>query len=435
MSTQSHLLRPLVFSLAGLGLLVTGSSASAGPTTPDLVSTNNSGTAANESSYGSAVSADGQFVAFTSLASDLVADDTNGRSDVFVRDIGSDTTERVSITTIGGQADEFSKEPAISGNGRYITFISKAQLAPADSNSRIDVYVHDRQTHETVLVSANRDGEAGDGSSDGIPDISADGRYVAFTSSSSDLTDQRNRHHAVFVRDLQTETTELISVNRGGNAANRRSYAPSISAGGRFVTFFSKATNLAGASRDDIYLDVFIRDRTADSTRLVSVGRPGTVPDGDSMFASISNDGRVVSFSSAASNLVKADSDHNFDVFVRNLDTRTTRLISVRPDGSQARRPSTRPTISPDGGFVGFTSEATLVPGETNDSPDAYLWDRAARQMELISEVPLEFHSGDACYADDVARRGRTVSFQSSGAVFAPIDTNYPHSDIYLHTR
>ena len=226
-------------------IILAASAATALAQTTERVSVASNGGQADSSSVNPAVSADGRFVAFESDASNLVGGDTNGLNDIFVHDRQTGTTERVSVATGGTEANGVSYTPAISADGRFVAFYSNAtNLVGGDTNGTSDVFVHDRQTGTTERVSVATGGaEANGGSSTAA--ISADGRFVAFHSDATNLVSgDTNGARDIFVHDRQTGTTERVSVATGGAQANSGSANPAISADGRFVAFYSVATNL-----------------------------------------------------------------------------------------------------------------------------------------------------------------------------------------------
>jgi len=211
-----------------------------------LVSLNTDGTQGNGGSVSPSISADGRYVAFVSFASDLVAGDTNGTWDVFVRDTQTGTTTLVSMNTDGTSGSKSSNNPSISSDGRYVAFTSNASdLVAGDTNGLTDVFVRELQAGTTTLISLNTAGTSGNSDSY-EPTISADGRYIAFSSSASDLVvgDNNGSGH-IFVRDLQAGTTILVSKRTDNTPAVGMSYSPSISADGRYVAFASIDPNLA----------------------------------------------------------------------------------------------------------------------------------------------------------------------------------------------
>ncbi|MEI7992200.1 MAG: hypothetical protein WCH93_07200 [Actinomycetota bacterium] len=277
--------------------------AAAVASTTSVVSAAPNGANADSGSYDSSVSADGRYVAFESDASNLVAGDTNGVSDVFVRDMSTGTVVRVSVDSAEAEGDATSYDPSISADGRYVAFWSNAtNLVASDTNGFSDVFVRDRTLDTTVRVSVDSAESQGDLRSS-YPSISADGRYVAFWSTATNLVAvDTNGFSDVFVRDLTDGTTVLVSVNSLGVQGNFGSYEPSISADGRYVAFWSPATNLVAVDTNG-FSDVFVRDLTDGTTVLVSVNSLGVQGNFGSFDPSISADGRYVAFDSAATNL------------------------------------------------------------------------------------------------------------------------------------
>jgi Tol biopolymer transport system component len=219
-----------------------------------------------------AISADGRFVAFDSYAWNFVAGDTNGNQDVFVRDRKAQVTRRVSVGTGGQQANRRSYCMAISASGRFVLFASNAtNLVAGDTNGSYDVFVRDRKAQVTRRVSVGAGGQqANDFSFDSA--ISTDGRFVVFESAASNLVaGDSNGVDDVFVRDRVAQLTRRVSVGSGGQQANGLSNQVAISAGGRFVAFVSEASNLVAGDTNGL-ADVFVRDRVAQVTRRVSVG-------------------------------------------------------------------------------------------------------------------------------------------------------------------
>jgi Tol biopolymer transport system component len=222
----------------------------------------------------------------------------------------------VSVSHDGGA----SFGPAISTNGRFVAFQSEANdLVPGRTNIIDDIFVHDRQTHTTRRVSISSTGVlANDGSFNAA--ISGDGRFVAFNSSATNLVaDDTNGAPDSFVRDRLNGTTERVSVNSAEQQANGSiGFGLAISADGRYVAFSSSATNLVVNDTNNCE-DVFVRDRTLGTTIRVSVASNGTQANGCSFNPAISADGQHVAFESLASNLVTGDSNNRKDVFVRHL--------------------------------------------------------------------------------------------------------------------
>ncbi len=280
-----------------------------------LVSVSSSGQQGNQGSHYCSISGDGRYVAFQSEASNPVTGDTNGRTDVFVHDVLTGETTRVSVSSTGRQGNDYSRDPSISRDGRYVAFDSySTNLVFGDTNLSADIFVYDQQTRQTARVSVNSLGKQADRSSF-YPSISGDGRYVSFESAARNLVSgDSNNNWDVFVRDQETGQTERVSVNSTGEEGNGLSEKASISDNGRFVAFQSSASNLAGG--DYGYLDIFVHDRLTRQTERASVSSGGQQANDHSIGASISGDGHFVAFESTASNLVQGDTNGKEDIFV-----------------------------------------------------------------------------------------------------------------------
>jgi len=356
-----------------------------------LISVATGGTQANgHSSYRMTISANGRYVAFSSDATNLVSADTNGATDVFVRDRVTGATTRVNVASSGTQSNGyFSSEAAISADGRYVAFSSDASnLVSADTNRGRDVFVHDRVTGATTRVSVATGGTQASAVSN-EPAISADGRYVAFASSSPNMVPRdTNGTSDVFVRDRVTGVTTRVSLATGGAQARSHSALPAISANGRYIAFPSLASNLVAGDTNGTN-DVFVRDRVAGVTTRVSLATGGTQANGESQVPMISADGRYVAFQSGARNLVAGDTNGLYDVFVRDRVSGVTTRVSVASGSTQAKGHSFEPAISADGRYVAFGSWASnLVTGDTNSAADVFVRDRLAPARVPSSTPP-----------------------------------------------
>jgi Tol biopolymer transport system component len=342
--------------------------------TTRLISYTSAGTAAAGGSDNPVVTSNGAGVAFESYASTIVSGDTNGTGDIFVRDIPTGTTHRVSTPSGGGQTNAVSNNPSIAGNGSLIAFQSGASnLISSDGNGKIDIFVRNFALGATERVSVATDGSETNMDC-WLPAISADGRYVVFDSGSSNLVPgDTNSQADVFLHDRQAHTTRRISVSKNGTQGDGPSTMASISADGTYVAFGSSASNLIdGATVTQI--GVYIVNTMTGVVQRVSVASDGTEGNGISAAPNISADGRYVAFMSNASNLVPGDTNGAYDVFVRDTGAGITYRVSVASGGGQSNGRSEAPRISADGRYVAFVSEATnLVPGDTNGQPDVFV--------------------------------------------------------------
>ncbi|MCB2188661.1 MAG: hypothetical protein KQJ78_19760 [Deltaproteobacteria bacterium] len=413
-------------SLVLAGVLALGLAAAAqAQQTTELVSQSTLGAPGDQACSYSAISTDGRYVAFDSRATNLVAGDTNGASDVFVHDRQTGETTRVSVDSAGNQALDNSGSPSISGDGRYVAFGSAASnLVAGDTNGASDIFVHDRQTGETTRVSVDSaSNQALDNS--GSPSISGDGRYVAFGSAASNLVaGDTNGNQDVFVHDRQTGETTRVSVDSAGNQGNGLSRAPAISADGRWVAFPSEASNLVAGDTNGNQ-DVFLHDRQTGATTRVSLSTNGDQPDNTCQSPVISSDGGYVAFESTASNLVAGDTNGLWDIFVRDVAAGATTRVSVSTNGDQSDNSCMFSTISGDGRLVAFHSQATnLVAGDTNGVYDVFLHDRQTGVTTLESRSTAGVQ-GDASSGRPVlSGDGSMLNFGSSAQNFVTVPPN-----------
>jgi Tol biopolymer transport system component len=430
------------------GIVALGLIAAIAATAPALaagttrVSVSSSGAQGNAESTYLSMSADGRFVAFVSDASNLVPGDTNGATDVFVRDRMARTTTRASVSSSGVQENADAESVAISADGRFVVFGSAAtNLVLGDTNGATDVFVRDRQAGTTTRVSLGPGGVQADSDSGHLPwsvAISANGRFVAFSSYARNLVSggDTNQSSDIFVRDRQAGTTTRVSVGQGGVQANLHSFSPSISADGRFVAFYSEASNLVGVGRDTNGVsDVFVRDRAAALTTRVSIATSGLQGNKQSgqVGVAISANGRFVAFEADANNLVGGDTNGYDDVFVRDRVAPTTTRVNIATGGTQADGFSFSPSISVDGRYVAFTSWAyTLVPGVQRGVPKIFVRDRVTSTTTRESIATADAHSGQKGVA--ISADGHFVAFQSYATNLVSGDTNGV-SDVFVRER
>ena len=403
------------------------------------VSVASSGTEGNGNSSRGSISADDRFVAYYSSATNLVTGDSNQATDVFVFDRVNSTTQRVSVATSGAQAAFGcpSFDPSISADGRYVAFHSYApNFVAGDSNGTYDVFVRDRQNNTTECISVARSGAIGNhgGTS---PSISADGRYVAFESGSTDLVqNDTNGATDVFVRDRQTGTTVRVSVDSAGAQSNAGGTSPAISADGRFIAFESLSNNLVAGDTNGV-TDIFVRDRVLGITECVSVGPGGVQSNGVSDVASISADGLCVSFESAASNLAARATNGLQHVFVYDRASGATECVSLNTIGAQENGASLAPfhALSTNGRYVAFWSSSTdLVAGDNNGFTDIFVRDRATGETKLISVDTAGTQGNANSQSGSISDDGRFVGFESNATNLVAGDQNGLR-DIFLRDR
>jgi Tol biopolymer transport system component len=404
---------------------------SSGCTWINRVSVDSAGTGGDSGSGGfygaatpNAISADGRYVAFVSNADNLVASDTNGVQDVFVRDAIRGTTSRVSVDSHGVQADLSSSNPSISADGRYVAFDSDATtLAPGTDNNATNIFVHDAVTGTTSLVSPY-----------GFdPTISADGRYVAFTSGAAVVPGDTNNDYDVFVHDTVAGNTARVSVDSNGTQANGASGNPTISADGRYIAFDSNASNLVAGDTNGTY-DVFVHDTVSATTSRVSVDSNGAQANFGGDTPAISADGRSVAFTSRASTLVAGDTNGTSDVFVHDRVMGTTSRVSIDSTGVQGNDGSYSDyatSVSGDGRYVTFTSVATnLVSGDTNDSGDVFAHDNLTGVTSRASVTSFGVQGAGSSSGSAISADGRYIAFMSNADNLVANDTGW--EDVFL---
>ncbi|MPZ51449.1 MAG: hypothetical protein GEU79_01725, partial [Acidimicrobiia bacterium] len=398
-----------------------------------LISVSTGEVPGDQRSSSPSVSADGRYVAFPSSATNLVEDDNNGASDVFVRDTTTGTTTRVSVDSTGLEGDLASTGPAISPNGRYVAFSSRAtNLVPGDDNMSFDIFVHDRQTGTTTAASITSDGTFGD--KDSVrPSISADGRFIAFRSFAANLVaDDTNDTTDVFLHDTATGETTRVSVDSAGNQGDGSSFEPSITRDGRHVAFYSSASNLVPDDTNDVR-DVFLHDHQTEETIRVSHDSDGIQGNDFSVSPSISANGRFIAFVSKATNLADGITNDATDVFVHDRHTGETIRVSVDSAGNEADRNSTGPTISDNGRYVAYFSFATdLVAGDDNGEKDVFVHDSVTGETTRVSVDSTGSEGNDQSENQAISGDGRFVAFQSEASNLVADDTN-GEADVFVH--
>ncbi len=320
------------------------------------VSCNNGPSGSQLAPSGGSMSSDGRYIVFHSDCDNLVANDNNNKSDIFLRDTQLNTTTRVSVSTAGVEQDGYSYNSSMSSDGRYITFYSTGtNLVAGDTNAEADIFLRDTQLNITTRVSISTGGSESDNQST-TSIISANGRYVVFRSNATNLVaGDTNAVEDVFVRDTQLNTTTRVSISTGGSEGDIRSFPYGISADGGYVLFYSEATNLVTGDTNAVG-DVFIRDTQLNTTTRVSVSTAGVEGNGYSGTGGISPDGQTIVFLSSATNIVVGDTNGFDDLFL-------ARVLSAPTTTTQSASSITTTTATLNGNITDTGGEANTERG------------------------------------------------------------------------
>jgi len=344
------------------------------------------GIVADSNSFDPTISGDGQWVAFASYGANLTAKDTNNDSDIFLKNTQTGALTLVSTLSDGAAGDKGSSHPVLSRDGRYIVFQSQASnLIPGDGNGAVDIYFRDLQSSTLSLLSRNNERVIGNGNSV-TPVMSADGSWVAFASDASNLVkNDRNSMQDVFLTNTQNGQVVLISANGLGGAASGFSDSPSISADGKKVAFRSYATDLLADVENDGYSDIYVKDINNGSLKLVSIGVDNKPADGNCYDPVISPDGRYVAFVSEASNLIQGDNNNVDDVFLADLLTGVITRMEVV--GS----------VVGHNGYPAFSGDSSLLVFSHRDnlSNNLYAW-RSALPTLTIANANITVDEGNS---------------------------------------
>ena len=400
-----------------------------------LVSVSATGQQPDQSSFSADVTADGRWVAFVSRGTNLVPDDTNGTRDLFVRNMETGEITRINTGPAGQQTDGAPGRPQISADGRHVVYYNTSDaILEADANGFTDIYLFDRETGANELISVSSTEAQANGDSF-FARLTDDGRYVVFRSAASNLVPgDTNGFDDVFVRDRQLGETYRVSVSSSGDEGNSAPYTACISNDGRFVTFGSDATNLvAGGSTN--HFNVYLHDRLTAETTLVSSGPGGQGGDALSWQPRISGDGKWITYESRATDLVVGDANGVKDVFVCDVQSGQTSRVSVNEAGEQGDNDSEDPSISDDGRYITYASQAdNLVAGVISGGFDenVFVHDRMTGTVTLASIGP-QGQVGDDGFADDpqISPEGRWVVFSTRSALVNE-DVN-GNTDVFIY--
>ncbi|MFG1359730.1 tandem-95 repeat protein [Xanthobacter pseudotagetidis] len=400
-----------------------------------LVSSSSSGVPGNEWSNGYRFSPDGTKVLFESYAANLVEGDTNGTTDVFVKDLETGALTLVSSSGSGTPGNGFSYEARFSPDGTKVLFQSSASnLVEGDTNGRDDVFVKDLETGAVTLVNSSSSGSPGNGYSYGYQFFS-DGAKVLFSSTASNLVEgDANGVDDVFVKDLESGAVALVNSSSSGTAGNGRSYGYQFSPDGTKVLFVSAAGNLVEGDANGTD-DVFVKDLQTGAVTLVSSSNAGAPGNGWSSGVQFSPDGTKVLFESSSTNLVDSESNRIQNIFVKDLNSGEVTLVNSSSSGEPGSDMASQFKFSPDGTKVLFVSRASnLVDGDTNETYDVFVKDLATGELTLVSASadygkPLGL-SGFLTFEDDDAADIHTVSVTpADGTIGTLVATVVPVAD------
>lgn len=438
---------PMLLALTLIATLAGPASAYPRPGDTTRASVAKDGTQANGNSQQPVLTPDGRYIAFGSIATNLVPGvDTRGRYQAYVLDRGTGDIEIVSISNDGQAANEHVTSVDISDDGRYVVWHTMAtNLVPETNLDKWQIYLHDRVADTTELISRAQDGTPANRLSL-EPSISGDGRYVAFRSHAANLVAGTtiNRSH-IYLLDRETKEVKLVSrAHDGGEASgppgsistnSGDSAEPVITPDGRYIAYRSHATNIVEEPGGP-GLDVFVYDDETGQTEQVSITAKGEAQDKGAWQPSISADGRYVTFTSASFNMVPTAGWDSFHVYVHDRETGDTERVSVSSDGVEGDGGGQSPAISGDGRYIAYMSYAfNLVPEVAqNPRPDIYLWDRVTGSTELITVAvdggPANSDSGGAYLNHD----GSVVAYQSLSDNLVTGDVNR-RRDVFIRER
>jgi len=383
------------------------------------------GTGDSSTVTGASTSGDGRFVVFSSFASDLAPEDKNGLEDVFLFDRLTGLVTLVSRSADGNSGNGTSTGAVISADGTTIAFESSATNLFDDSNGGVqDVVIFNRISKTLVIANRDDPGTQSEFAASN-PSLSADGRFVAFDSASALVAEALNGSRGIYVRDLFTNTTQLVSRTPDGAFPNEESTDPVISADGGFVAFVSRATDIVAGSTN--VANIFYINRNTLITQLVT--KNGNA---DSQAPAISGNAAIVGFDSQATNLVDLDFNSAPDAFIWTAATDTVELVSQLPGGDSPNGSSFDVSLNEDGNLVLFRSSAdVLVAGDSNGADDIFLRNRNAGTTTRINVAEDGTEADSAAFNPGLSADGNTVVFWSSATTLSDNDAAN-HSDVFI---
>ncbi|TXI44780.1 matrixin family metalloprotease [Methylophilus sp.] len=374
------------------------------------------------SSNNTGISADGRFVIFDSYSEFNFGNHVLAY-DVFVKDMK---------TGVLIKANDYSEAFAhsISPDGKFVLYLSYTDNANHDRG----LYLKNLETGENTLISTSSSGELGN--SDAINDnarFSADGKFVSFSSYASNLSPDDTDHRSdIFVKNLITGTTTLVSTNSNGVKDNDGAVVSTISANGRYLTFHSTATNLSAADTN-ASIDVYWKDTLTNETKLVSSSASGTVGNNRSWYASISTDGNLVAFESSATNLLPTNDNAYVDIFLKNMTTGAIQRVSTSATGIEGNGNSENASISADGRYVLFESRASnLIANDTNGASDIFIKDLQTSAIQRVSTSSSNQQVSSESYNARFSANGKFVIFDSTSNNLVSGDNNPAVLDTFI---
>jgi subtilisin family serine protease/Tol biopolymer transport system component len=388
------------------------------------VSRNTQGRMGSGSSFSPAMSTNGQFVSFLSAATNLDANAGGTHDLVYVQDRATRSTTLVSRSSTGALPNAACTDVRISGNGRFVVFVSAASNVMAnDTNGRSDVFLYDRTSNQLELISRTASGVGNDASDS--PAISDDGRYVVFASDASNLiSGDNNISRDIFLRDRQLGVTTRVSVSSLGAQADYDSDLPNISGDGRYITFLSGADNLVSDTYFAAY-HLYLRDRVGSTTERISKTSSGEPGNGNGGLSSLSADGRYIAFESNASNLVGADTNNSQDIFLWDRVLRVMQRISVANTGAQADQDCWAPFITSNGRHVFFFSDAVTLCAQDDDAVhEVFGYDRLTAKLSRLAYNHAGHTGLDGSFFSTASVDGQYVAFDAWAWNLVPGDGN-----------
>ena len=403
--------------------------AAAGPTSPERVSIGDGSAVPDGPAYEGTVTGNGRYAAFYSSATNLLPDSGNSTEDVFVRDRKKGTTALASPNIVdGGEGNGASQYPVLSDNGRFVLFFSDAtDLVEGDDQENVDIFLTDMKTGQVTRLSEDDGGFDGDASSAlwGAA-LSKNGRYAVYYSVAGNLAPggiDDNGFEDIFLYDRVKGTTTLISTNLAGNPANGHSAEASISPNGRFVAYYTRASDIAATDPTGPVYDICVYDTKKKTNTILPLGTALDPADGDAYGPVVSDNGRYVAFYSSAENLVGAeDTNGRWDVFLSDRKTGETKRLSVANDGTEADNYSYYPAMSASGKVVLFLSPASNLDTADGNGGDNDVFRFLVKKgiLTLVSKA-ADGTGGDSesiTWGACLSSNGKYVAFTSGATNF-----------------